>query len=126
MNTLFDLALVLCSVACSSLAQILLKQGMASASVQQALASGNSGAIALSVLLSATVPFGLFLYGLGALVWLFVLARVDVSVAYPFMSLGFVITMVLGFLVFSEPVTARKAIGAFALMSGVYLIAASP
>ena len=39
---------------------------------------------------------GLALYGLGAMVWLYVLARLPLSAAYPFVGLGFILTMVLG------------------------------
>jgi multidrug transporter EmrE-like cation transporter len=68
---------------------------------------------------------GLFLYGLSAAIWLFVLARLDVSVAYPFVALGFLLTMVLGCLLFGEPLTARKLIGTMLVMFGVYLVAAA-
>jgi multidrug transporter EmrE-like cation transporter len=67
----------------------------------------------------------LFVYGLSAVVWLFVLARIDVSVAYPFVSLGFVVTMVLGCLLFGEAFTIRKILGTLVVMAGVYLVAAA-
>jgi multidrug transporter EmrE-like cation transporter len=57
-------------------------------------------------------------------VWLFVLARLDVSIAYPFVSLGFIVTMSLGCLLFGEPFTVRKMIGTIVVMLGVYLVAA--
>ncbi len=67
---------------------------------------------------------GLFLYGLSAVVWLFVLARLDVSVAYPFVALGFLVTMALGCLLFGEAFTVRKVLGTLIVMLGVYLVAA--
>jgi multidrug transporter EmrE-like cation transporter len=119
------LGLVLFSVACSAVAQVMLKHGMAQPAVQQALGSGRALAVLPAVLSGAAVPAGLALYGLGALVWLLVLARLDVSVAYPFVALGFVVTMVLGCLLFGEALTLRKLLGTAAVMAGVWLVAGS-
>jgi multidrug transporter EmrE-like cation transporter len=118
------LALVIFSVGCSALAQIALKHGMAQPTVQLALASGGMQRIVLAIAGSPAVFGGLFLYGLSAVVWLFVLARLDVSVAYPFVALGFLVTMALGCLLFGEAFTVRKVLGTLIVMLGVYLVAA--
>ena len=118
------LVLVLFSVACSALGQIALKYGMASASVQAALATGGVVPVSTAIVINPFVLSGLFLYGFSAVVWLFVLARLDVSIAYPFVSLGFVVTMSLGCLLFGEPLTLRKVLGTIVVMLGVYLVAA--
>jgi multidrug transporter EmrE-like cation transporter len=118
-------ALVLFSVGCSALAQISLKHGMAQPSVQIALTNGGLQPILYAVVANPFVLGGLFVYGLSAVVWLFVLARIDVSVAYPFVSLGFVVTMVLGCLLFGEAFTIRKILGTLVVMAGVYLVAAA-
>ena len=117
--------LVLFSVACSAFGQIALKYGMASASVQAALATGGVVPVSTTIAMNPFVVGGLFLYGFSAVVWLFVLARLDVSIAYPFVSLGFVVTMSLGCLLFGEPFTVRKVIGTIVVMLGVYLVAAA-
>ena len=78
----------------------------------------------LQVIYAIGVFGGLFLYGLSAVVWLFVLARLDVSVAYPFVALGFLVTMALGCLLFGEAFTVRKVLGTLIVMLGVYLVAA--
>jgi multidrug transporter EmrE-like cation transporter len=118
-------ALVLFSVGCSALAQISLKHGMAQPSVQAALASGSVQPILYAIIGNPFVLGGLFVYGLSAVVWLFVLARIDVSIAYPFVSLGFVVTMVLGCLLFDEVFTVRKLLGTLVVMAGVWLVAAA-
>jgi multidrug transporter EmrE-like cation transporter len=117
-------ALVLFSVGCSAFGQIALKYGMALPSVQAALATGGAVPIGTSIIANPFVVGGLFLYGFSAVVWLFVLARLDVSIAYPFVSLGFIVTMSLGCLLFGEPFTVRKVIGTIVVMLGVYLVAA--
>ena len=118
-------ALVVFSVGCSALAQIALKHGMAQTSVQAALGSDALLPIAVAIIGNPFVVGGLLLYGASAVVWLFVLARLDVSVAYPFVSLGFLITMGLGCLLFGEDLTLRKALGTLVVMLGVYLVAAA-
>jgi drug/metabolite transporter (DMT)-like permease len=117
-------SLILVSVSFSALAQISLKHGMSVPGVQTALADGGTTTIALAVASSPMVWVGLFLYGFSALVWLFVLARVDVSVAYAFVALGFFLTMTLGVLLLGEALTLAKVAGTLLVVFGVWLVAA--
>lgn len=116
--------MVLVSVACSAAAQLSMKHGMVQQAVQQAIALGDWGVVARTVILNVAVLSGLALYGLSAAIWLFVLAKLDVSVAYPFVALGFLVTMGLGCLLFGEALTSRKLVGTIFVMFGVYLVAA--
>jgi len=117
-------SMVLVSVACSATAQLSMKHGMAQQVVKQAIALGDWVFVARAVILNFAVLGGLALYGLSAAVWLFVLAKLEVSVAYPFVALGFLITMVLGCVLFGEVLTSRKLVGTIFVMFGVYLVAA--
>ena len=83
----------------SAVAQILLKVGMAGSEVQTALEdSGNRMGLLRMILLDPYILIGFALYGAGTILWLFVLARVDVSVAYPWIGLAVVMTMSLSLL----------------------------
>ena len=115
--------MIVFSVSCSALAQILLKYGMAHPAMQQALTGGDVWLITRTIVTDLPILGGFFLYGLGAVIWLFVLARLDVSIAYPFVALGFILTMVLGCLVFGEVLTLRKILGTLIVASGIYLVA---
>jgi drug/metabolite transporter (DMT)-like permease len=117
------LAAVLSSVLLSALAQIVLKAGMTRPDIAQALAAGGAGPVALAVATQPLVLAGLGLYGLGMLVWLFVLSRIDVSLAYPFVSLGIVVTMALGHLVFGEVISLARALGAGLVIAGILVLA---
>ena len=77
------IAVILVSVRCSALAQMSLKQGMSVQEVQSLLPGGRTAAIALAVASSPMVWAGLFLYGCSAVVWLFVLVRLDVPWPMP-------------------------------------------
>lgn len=118
--------LIVLSVALSAFAQIALKQGMSSPIVQSSLAHSTSWLqTALSIGQSAYVVLGLALYVLGAMLWLLVLGKLDVSKAYPFVGLGFVFTMLLGYLLLGEQVTGVRFTGTLLIMAGVYLVSKS-
>ncbi|MBP2299253.1 EamA family transporter [Azospirillum picis] len=117
--------LILLSVTLSALAQISLKIGMSSPAVSTALAQGDTARIALSVMATPHVLTGLGCYGLGMVVWLAVLAKVDVTMAYPFVGLGFLVTLGLGVLLLGEQVTATRLIGTLLVVLGVVLTAQS-
>ena len=119
------LVLIIASVSLSALAQLLLKAGMSTSSVQQALGHARTLDVAWAVASNVQVVFGLIVYALGAVLWLFVLARVDVSFAYPFVGLGFVLTMALGWLLLQEPVGLTRLTGTALVALGVYLVSRS-
>ncbi|MBN8832233.1 MAG: EamA family transporter [Sphingomonadales bacterium] len=115
--------LILLSVAISAFAQIALKAGMASASVQRAIADGTPVTMLLGIALNPFVLFGLFLYFSSAAVWLFVLSRVQVSFAYPFVALGFVLTALFGRFFFQDTFSTAKIAGTLLIMAGVVVMA---
>jgi multidrug transporter EmrE-like cation transporter len=115
-------SMILIAVSCTAFAQISLKYGMSGESVQTALASGGLTRVVLAVTTSPMVWFGLFLYASSAVVWLFVLAKLQVSVAYAFVALGFLLTMLLGCFVLDEPLTLRKLTGTALVMLGIWVV----
>ena len=119
------LLLLLSSVALSAIAQICLKAGMIAPDVQSAIADGSTLQIARAVACSALVVGGLALYGIGAVLWLFVLAKAELSQAYPFVGLSFIITTALGALLFHEAMSIGRAAGALLVIIGVVLVARS-
>jgi drug/metabolite transporter (DMT)-like permease len=117
------LVLILVSVACSSVAQLLLKLGMVNAAYARALAAGDWTGMAAGALLNPFVVAGLALYFLGALVWLAVLAKADLSYAYPFVGLGFIASLALGSLVLHESITPARIAGTLLIALGTVLVA---
>lgn len=115
--------LILCSVLLSSIAQIVLKTGMSNASVLQALQSQSAVQAFISIATNLYVIGGLTLYFASAAVWLLVLARVDVSFAYPFVGLGFVVTMLLAFFINGEVLSTTKIVGTLCIAIGVAIMA---
>ena len=116
------LALTLASVGLSAAAQLALKHGMSQPATQAALGAGAAHA-ARAVATHPWVWLGLGMYAVGALVWLLVLARIDVSRAYPFVGLGFVLVMALGALLLGESVGPARLAGTLFVAGGVLLVA---
>ena len=123
--TLLHLGLILLSVSLSAAAQLVLKKGMSSPGLQQIMAEGGTAEIVLRILLSPLVIGGLFIYFLGALVWLLVLSKIDLSQAYPFVGLGFILTMVLSALFLSETITPLRMMGTLVIVAGVIMVSQS-
>ncbi len=116
---------MLVSVAMSALAQITLKYGMSSSRVANVLIQDDRAATLLTIATQPQIIGGLALYGAGAVLWLFVLAKIDVSVAYPFVGLGFILTMLLGVILLGEQVTMLRVVGTLMVFAGVILVARS-
>src|SRR3546814_17592795 len=87
------LLLILASVSLSALAQLALKIGpTAAAGCRSTGIGGEIGGLEQSPM----IILGFGLYGIGALLWLFVLGRAPLSLAYPFVGIGFILTMLAG------------------------------
>lgn len=120
------LVLIVASVALSATAQIAFKIGMSKQPVQAAMADPSNWArLLLEIVTQPQILTGLFCYGFGTLMWLFVLARVDVSVAYPFVGLGFILTMLLGGIVLGEQIGVVRVLGTLLIVFGIVLISRS-
>jgi multidrug transporter EmrE-like cation transporter len=68
---------------------------------------------------------GLGCYVVSVVVWILALSRVPVSVAYPMLSIGYIVNAVAAWWLFGESLTAQKLIGIGFIMAGVYLVARS-
>ena len=121
--TLPVLGLILLSVSLSAAAQVLFKFGMSSESVRTAMAGGSAMSKGLAVFLNPAILGGLSLYGIGTVLWLGVLSRIQVSQAYPFVGLGFVLTALIGYALFGDTLGPLRIGGIALVMAGIYLIA---
>ncbi|CAM5771506.1 4-amino-4-deoxy-L-arabinose-phosphoundecaprenol flippase subunit ArnE [Labrys miyagiensis] len=115
---------VLVSVLLSSTAQILLKLGMSARPVQAAMANRSDlRDVIMAIAFNPLVVLGLVAFGLSAVVWLLVLARIDVSQAYPCVALGIVLTVLAGILLLGEQIHTGRVVGLVVIVSGVILMA---
>jgi multidrug transporter EmrE-like cation transporter len=115
-------AFLLGGVLLNAAAQLLLKAGTNRLGVVT-LAPGTLAATIGRVAGEGHVIAGIALYGLSVLVWIAGLSRVPVSVAYPMLSLGYVVNAIAAHYLFGEAVTAQRWLGIGCIVLGVWLVA---
>lgn len=59
---------------------------------------------------------------LAALSWMAAMTKFDISYAYPFMSLSFILVFILSVLLFGEPVSTQKVIGFAFVVAGILIM----
>jgi len=57
--------------------------------------------------------------------WMAAMTKFDVSFAYPFMSVAFVLVLLLSVLLFKEPLTWQKVIGLLLICCGIFVTSQS-
>lgn len=68
---------------------------------------------------------GVFMYMVSLVVWIMGLSRVPVSVAYPMLSLGYIVNAIAAHYLFGEAVSASRWLGIGFIIVGVWLVARS-
>lgn len=88
------------------------------------IAAGLPSLVAF-ILRSPLVLLGLGLYGVGALAWIAVLSRLNLSLAYPFLALNFVLIVMVSRFVLGESVPTLRWLGVGVICLGILLVARS-
>lgn len=121
---LISFGIILTGVMLNAVAQLALK-----ASVKEMGAIGlNFSSSATAFLRLAFEPFlwvGLFCYGISVIVWILALSRVDVSIAYPMLSMGYVVNAFFAWQLFGEAMNPTRLVGMGIVLLGVYVLARS-
>jgi multidrug transporter EmrE-like cation transporter len=78
-----------------------------------------------SLLFSGLVLAGLACYAVSVVIWIVALSRVEVSIAYPMLSAGYVVTAIAGWLLFGEALTPLRLAAIGLIILGVCVLAAS-
>ncbi len=118
------LALIMLDVALNVTGQLSLKHGMSKLG-NFALSISTLPPVFLQAAFNPYVLLGLVCYGLGFMVWLVVLAKAEVSYAYPLISLGYVFTAILARVLIGEAVSLTRMAGIVIICVGVFLVARS-
>ena len=118
------LPLILLGVLLNAAAQLCLKQGMRQVG-HFAFTLENLVPIGFKVAINPFVFAGLACYVISVAVWLLALSRVEVSYAYPLLSVGYIVTAFAGQLFFGEALGPTRWAGIVVICFGVYLITRS-
>ena len=68
---------------------------------------------------------GLGCYVISVVVWIMALSRVEVSIAYPLLSIGYVVNAIAAYYLFGEAVTPMRLTGIAIIIVGVWVVARS-
>ena len=86
-------------------------------------AAGGPLALVTTILTSPLILAGIGFYGLGALAWIAVLARLDLSYAYPFLALNFVLIALVSRFGLGETAPAGRWLGIAIIVVGILVVA---
>ena len=117
------IGLILVSVTLAAVAQVTLKAGM------NHVTDANGGQLALNgeslkqIASQIWVWAGLAIFAVSAVLWLFALSRANLSFAYPFAALGYVIIVIASILFLNEHVQPVTWVGMALIVGGILLIA---
>jgi len=117
-----SILLILLSIGIAVGGQLLLKIGLNKIGDIGINSIGALGQFFLSIIKSPMVMAGLFCYVISAAIWLIVLSAVDLSFAYPFIGLTYVLILVLSKFVLKEDVNPIRWAGAAIITIGVVVI----
>jgi multidrug transporter EmrE-like cation transporter len=117
--TIASVALLLFAVVSAAIGQVMLKHGMQIASAR---AADSGGSLALRAATSPWVLLGLVVFGVSAVAWLAALARVPLSVAYPFNALGYIVILTASVVLLHERANVLTWVGSLMVVSGLLIV----
>jgi drug/metabolite transporter (DMT)-like permease len=113
--------LILLSVSSGVAGQTAIKLGVSGPGASEA-SSGIASLLGM-IMQSPLVLLGLVFYGVGALSWIAVLSRMDLSYAYPFLALNFVLITLVSRFFLGETVPPVRWLGIAVICVGILLVA---
>ncbi len=116
--------LILIGVLLNAGAQLLLKAGT-NAVGHFAFERGNILPVGWQLATEPHIVGGIACYVISVIVWILALSRVEVSIAYPMLSIGYVVNAAAAWYLFGEAVTPMRLLGVGIIILGVFIVARS-
>ena len=111
--SLASFAFILAGVLLNAAAQLLLKAGT------------NAVPLGLRLAVEPHILGGLACYVVSVVVWVVALSKVPVSIAYPMLSIGYVVNAIAAYYLLGEAVTPMRLAGIGIIVVGVFVVARS-
>ena len=111
--SLASFAFILTGVLLNAGAQLLLKAGT------------NARPLGVALAIEPHILAGLACYVVSVVVWVIALSKVPVSIAYPMLSIGYVVNAVAAYYLLGETVTPLRLVGIGVIIVGVFIVARS-
>jgi len=122
--TTLSFALILTGVLLNAAAQLLLKAGT-NAVGHFEFHLDNLVPVGWKLATEPHILTGMMCYAISLIVWIMALSRVPVSIAYPMLSIGYVVNAVVAYLWLGEAVNATRMMGIGVIVLGVFIVARS-
>lgn len=122
--TLLSFVLIMIGVLLNAVAQLALKASVKGTGAID-LDLAGSGSVALKLMSEPWLWVGLFCYAISVVIWILALSRVDVSIAYPMLSIGYVVNALAAWALFGEALTLARLGGIGIIILGVFVLARS-
>ena len=106
------------SIALGAIAQYFFKLGVNTVSQK----ANGTVEIIKSGMINLHLWSGLACYGISLLMWFYVLSHMELSRAFPLVSIAYVFTLLLGYFFLNEPLSIYKIIGISLIIAGVIFI----
>ncbi|EIW19068.1 EamA-like transporter family protein [Pelosinus fermentans] len=112
-----DLLLILISVTIGAVGQIAFKLG--------AMQMVQNPGVTIIEKIKWPIVLGLFLYCISTILWIMALKKVELSYAYPMVSLGYILVFIASYFIFHEPINWLRMGGMLFIIAGITLVARS-
>jgi drug/metabolite transporter (DMT)-like permease len=116
-------AFIITGVLLNAAAQLFLKAGTNALGGAIHLTANNWFATGIKVVTQLPILAGLACYAISLVVWIIGLSRTDVTLAYPMLSLGYVVGAIGAWLFLGEVISAQRLLAIGVIMVGVALLA---
>ncbi len=116
--------LLMAGVLLNAAAQLLLKAGVNSVGLFE-FSRTNLLPVGWKLATEPHIVGGLACYVISVVVWIMALSRVEVSVAYPMLSVGYIVNAVAAWYLFGEALSPMRMAGIGVIILGVYIVARS-
>jgi multidrug transporter EmrE-like cation transporter len=116
-------AFIISGVILNACAQLLLKAGTNALGGAIHLTMSNWFQTFIKVVTQLPILGGLACYGVSLVVWIIGLSRTDVTIAYPMLSLGYVVSAVGAWMFLGEAISPQRLVAIGVIVVGVVLLA---
>lgn len=122
--TAISFTLIMIGVLFNAAAQLLLKAGTNSVGAF-AFSRDNILPVGWQLASEPHIIAGMSCYVFSVVVWVLALSRVEVSIAYPMVSIGYLLNAIAAWYFFGEAVSVTRLVGIGVIILGVFIVARS-
>ncbi len=113
---------IVLSIVFAVASQLIIKWKMSAFDLSHMSTMGEKFLFASSMLINPYIMAAILLTLLSGLSWMIAMTKFDISYAYPYTALGFVLILLFSILLFHEPLTWYKVFGIVFIMTGIFIV----